>query len=451
LLALLVGAVLLLAAGWWWQRERTALPPSVPFEGVEPQVALAIERETEKVRQQPRSGVAWGRLGQVLRAHGFDEQAVACWAQAERFDKREPRWPYYRGVVLLMLGEGPGLDRLRRAVALADAVDADNLCPRLTLAEQLLAHAADANEVEEVLRVVAQKAPNNARLRFCQAALAERRGDTSGAIRLFLRLRRHPCAQQKVSARLAALYGRLRQPEESAVYAEMAARLPEDARWPDPYWAALTNLEMGRQGRYRELKRHEGEKNDTAVYEQLLDMVKGEEADDKAHLALALTLLRLGKRDEAERPLRQALALEPKSVRALYNLAAVLFLRAEEQREAGGDSRRWAALYEEAIRLLRRVIELKPHDAYAHMVLGRALLAQGRLEAAIEALRVPPVTRPEDFRSHLCLAEALLEAGQWAEARQHLERAGQLAPKEAPDLVKARQRLAEKTKKGGKR
>jgi cytochrome c-type biogenesis protein CcmH/NrfG len=79
------------------------------------------------------------------------------------------------------------------------------------------------------------------------------------------------------------------------------------------------------------------------------------------------------------------------------------------------------------------------------------LLAQGRLEAAIEALRVPPVTRPEDFRSHLCLAEALLDAGQWAEARQHLERAGQLAPKDSPDLVKARQRLAEKRKKAGKR
>ena len=142
----------------------------------------------------------------MLRAHGFDEQAVECWRRAKHFDDEEPRWPYYRGVVLLMQGDNSGLDSLRRAASLADRRDPDNPDPRLTLAEQLLAHAAGP-EAEQVLAVVARKHPNNPRLHFDQAVLAERNGNVRQAIRLFARLTKHPCARQRAKHRLAALHG----------------------------------------------------------------------------------------------------------------------------------------------------------------------------------------------------------------------------------------------------
>src|SRR5437763_16812297 len=104
----LIGVAAALTLGvsaWLRQRGRTPEPPLVDLEGIEPEVAQVIRSEIDTVRRQRRSGAAWGRLGQVLRAHGFDEEAVVCWRHAERFDDQEPRWPYYRGVGLLMPGD----------------------------------------------------------------------------------------------------------------------------------------------------------------------------------------------------------------------------------------------------------------------------------------------------------------------------------------------------------
>jgi tetratricopeptide (TPR) repeat protein len=442
LAALILVAGVVAGVGWWlWPGQPVPPPPEVPLEGVEPRVAQLIRDESEAVRRAPRSGISWGRLGQVLRAHGFDEQAVACWVQAERFDTLEPRWPYYRGVVLLMQGDNRGLDSLRRAATLADRFDPTNPGPRLTLTEQLLAHAGD-EEAQQVLRAVESKHPRSARLHFNQAVLAERGGDTTRAILLFARLTKHPCARQKACTRLAALHARQGQLDRAAEYEKQAGRMPEDSRWPDDYWDELYSRDVGRQARYRELA---GTRDDEAAYQQLLEMTSGEDtSDDKAHFALGKTLLRMGRRDEAERALRKALALEPKSVRVLYLLGAVLFQQAQEQREQKGDAAAIAARYEEAIALMRRAIEQKPGDADAHLVLGRALLARGRRAAAIEALRVPIATRPEDFRGYLFLGEALIEDGQFAEARKHLERAAVLAPADEPGPARALERLAGK-------
>jgi tetratricopeptide (TPR) repeat protein len=450
LVLLVVAAVLILGvAAWLWQRGGAAEPPLVDLDGIEPEVAQAIRNEIDAVRRQGRSGPAWGRLGQVLRAHGFDEEAVTCWRHAERFDDQEPRWPYYRGVVLLMQGDNSGLDSLRRAATLADRLGPGNPDLRLTLAEQLLAHA-ECPEAADVLAVVAQKHPNNPRLLFSQAVLAERSGQVRKAIHLFARLTKHPCARQRASARLAALHAQLGGFDRAASYGQMAAQLPEDARWPDPYWAELSSLDVGRQARFRELSRRQNEENDQTVHAHLLHMTEGEDAGyGKAHLALGTTLFNMGQLERAEQSLRKALTLEPKSVRTLRILALVLVLQGEEQRKATGDARRAAARCDEAIGLLRRAIALKPNDAAAHLVLGSALRAQGRRKEALEALRVPLATQPDEYRNYLPLVDALIDEGLLAEARQHLDRAARLAPSDNPEIARARQHLAEKEKPSG--
>jgi Flp pilus assembly protein TadD len=132
-------------------------------------------------------------------------------------------------------------------------------------------------------------------------------------------------------------------------------------------------------------------------------------------------------------------------VRTLTTLAALLLQQARERSAGGGKDAR----SEEAIRLLRRALAVKPNDADGHTLLGRALLGRGERRAAIEALRVPALTRPEDFRSHLRLAEALAEDGRLAEARRHLGRAAGLAPPGNPEVAAALRRLARKEKKTG--
>src|SRR5262249_27371331 len=146
------------------------------------------------------------------------------------------------------------------------------------------------------------------------------------AIHLFAQLTKHPCARQRASARLAALHAQLG-PDRAASYARMAAELPEDARWPDRYWAELSSLDVGRQARFRELSRRQNEENDQAVYTHLMHMTEGEDAGyGKAHLALGTTLFSMGQMERAEQSLRKALTLEPKSVRTLRVLALVLVL-----------------------------------------------------------------------------------------------------------------------------
>src|SRR5438105_554199 len=85
-------------AVWYWWRGRVPQPPVVPLEGVDGQVAEVVTGELERVRREPRSVDAWGRLGKVLMANGFIPQAVQCLAVCERLDPRDPRWPYLRGL-----------------------------------------------------------------------------------------------------------------------------------------------------------------------------------------------------------------------------------------------------------------------------------------------------------------------------------------------------------------
>src|SRR5262249_39712413 len=99
----LLGAATLavLALGWFlWGWATAPAPPAVSLAGADPAVARAIEAARRAVWWKPRSAAAWGRLGQLLRAHGAVPESNRCFAQAERLDPGDPRWPYLQGTGL---------------------------------------------------------------------------------------------------------------------------------------------------------------------------------------------------------------------------------------------------------------------------------------------------------------------------------------------------------------
>ena len=119
---LIVSALLALlgAAGWYgWRWYTTPVPPDVPLGGTSPEVKAMIEKGLEEVRRQPRSSKAWGELGLLLFANGYDKEASSCLTQAERFAPEEPRWPYHHGVVLGLSDRQAGFAKLRKALELA--------------------------------------------------------------------------------------------------------------------------------------------------------------------------------------------------------------------------------------------------------------------------------------------------------------------------------------------
>src|SRR5262245_14610995 len=99
--ALLVLASVAAAGGvYLFRRERPPVPPAVDLADADPEVARAVETARAAVVAAPRSGLVWGKLGMVMAVHSFDMEARVCFAEAERLDPADARWPYLHGMIL---------------------------------------------------------------------------------------------------------------------------------------------------------------------------------------------------------------------------------------------------------------------------------------------------------------------------------------------------------------
>src|SRR5262249_2730842 len=123
-------------------------PPAIAFEGVEKPVIDAITAAQEQVREKPNSEEAWGQLGKLLLTHYFFAQADQCFAQAEKLNYKQPRWPYFRGIALLNRDNRRALAHLRRAAELGDLYDPGVSSTRLRLAETLM-QEGETEEAEQ--------------------------------------------------------------------------------------------------------------------------------------------------------------------------------------------------------------------------------------------------------------------------------------------------------------
>jgi cytochrome c-type biogenesis protein CcmH/NrfG len=121
--SLVVLTSLIACAGWILLTPTVSPPPTIPLDGVEKAVADAITSAREQVEEQPRSAEAWGQLGRVLLAHNFNRQADQCFAQAEKLDGTQPRWPYHQAHLAASEDDRLALHHLRRAVELGDRYD----------------------------------------------------------------------------------------------------------------------------------------------------------------------------------------------------------------------------------------------------------------------------------------------------------------------------------------
>ena len=136
---------------------------------------------------------------------------------------------------------------------------------------------------------------------------------------------------------------------------------------------------------------------------------------------LAATQRVSGDRDGAEASYRAALELRPGHQRTLLALAALL----------KKDGR-----LPEAIELLERAASAGSNGerALAHLALGRARLATGQVEPALNDFRAAVDFAPSDVSIRLSIAKACLGSGQrslYPNAREQAERAALLAPDRA--------------------
>jgi tetratricopeptide (TPR) repeat protein len=118
--------------------------------------------------------------------------------------------------------------------------------------------------------------------------------------------------------------------------------------------------------------------------------------------------------EQAIRELEKAVALEPSSVKAQFNLAS-----------AYGASPKYGPAKE--IELLRKVIALAPSFERAHLALGKALLQDGKASEAIPELQEASRLDPQSGEARYQLGLALVRAGRKDEGTVELQKGRELS------------------------
>jgi protein O-mannosyl-transferase len=130
-----------------------------------------------------------------------------------------------------------------------------------------------------------------------------------------------------------------------------------------------------------------------------------------AHYNLARYIARSGRRDEAIRHYREALAIRPGDADSHNNLGLLLATNGE---------------LEKAVEHFDAAIRFDPGYAKAHFNLGRVFALQGRLDKSIESFQRALALQPRVAEIHQNLGRALAMQGKKAEAAEHLEAALQI-------------------------
>jgi tetratricopeptide (TPR) repeat protein len=438
-LLLLTGAGAAGLAAWKWRQEPAPQPPEVPRVEDEPAVTRAIQEARDQVTQEPHSGVAWGKLGQVFLAHDFFDDAMVCFEQAQQRDTENPRWPYYRAAVRVGLDPEGVLPLLRRAADLCDAHDPKNAAPRLRLGEALL-ELGRLDEARTEFLHVAQRDPANARAQFDLGTVAVAAGDLEGARRYFTNCSADRHTRQKAAAQLALILTRAGATAEAAAAERQARELPPDSKWSDPYFAEYRTLAVNRMSQFRhaqDLLAQGRPQEGVALLQRLLE----QKPDSNAFQQLAIAMSNLRDMRTAEAALREAARRDPDAFPPQFMLT-ILLVRQAEPALANSD-RRAAALQQlrEAVERGQKAVSLKPDHAMANTYLGLAFTALGKRSEALAAFQAAVRCCPEQPDPYLHLAEALAADGQKAQAREVLDKASRLAAPNDPRPRQALERL----------
>lgn len=432
--AAILGSVLLVGgAGWhWWQQSEEpessaqvvlSEPPAIDPAGLDPVVLAAVEKARAAVSQAPESADAWGRLGMVLLAHGFSEQALPCLARAEQLDPHQVRWPYYQGTALLPAHPEQALLKLQRAVE-PEAPGCETR--RLKLAELLL-ESGRLEEAEPQFRRVLDTDIGNARAHLGLARLEFARQAFPASLSHLEGITDDPCSRKAAHLLLAEVHQRLDDRHSAQEHLRLAARQPNDRPWPDPLTEEVGRLQTGKQARLARADRLLEQNRAKEAIPLLQELVHDYPDSEWALIFLGRAYLQTADPSGAEAALRQAADLAPDGVEVQFYLGVALFQQGQ---------------FAKAANCFRQAIALRPTFADAHYNLGHCRLHQGDAKAAMAAFRTTLECKPNHAEAHTALGDVLLQQGQLAEARAHLQQAVLLKP----DLVQARQ-LLEQVKK----
>jgi tetratricopeptide (TPR) repeat protein len=355
---------------------RNALQP-IPLpslEALESPVILQIEqavsavRTLESARDADRRELAdaYGRLGQVFHAYEFFDAAAACYENARQLAPRDYRWPHLLGAVHEQTGGfEPAIDAYQAALRL----EPDDHASRLRLGHVYLQQDR-RGEARTQFDASRERFPASSMAGLAEIALRERRfEDAIGLLEDVLRRAPHATS---LHYSIGMAYRGLGRMEDARAHLD---RLGQGrVRGADPLVDALPNLLTG----------------------------------SRALINQGRIELEAGAYEAAAAMFGRAVAAAPGSLDARTGLAAAL--------ERLGDAGAALAELAEAARRL-------PDSAGAQRQFGRALLVNGRADAALGVLQRALDLDAADEDSLLDLTILLSDRQRFADAIERLDAA----------------------------
>jgi tetratricopeptide (TPR) repeat protein len=423
--------------------ERPPQPPEISTEGLDPGVRLVVTAARDKVLAQPNSAEAWGRLGLWLTHLEQSLAADQCFIQAEKLAPDEPKWPVYRGQMLLDAGRpGEALACLRRAAGLPAPSPAARSVVMFRIAETLL-DGQSSDEAEDILREELQSDPNSIRARYDLALAAFGRHDWHSANRAFFALTTSAFTRKKALVKLAVI-ARIEDHDQAALkYEEQAREAPEDRRWAgDPYGEEAGILVASVAAPFAKIDSAKEQGRREEAFRALLKLIDAEPTAKNFLIAGTYCMERQDPK-QGERFFRKALQVDPDYPDALFTLAYLMFTTGQKLANDGLQTEEAARRYRECIELARHCIAVKPDYGTAYLVLGRALVFQKQSREAVKELRMAVKCRPDLPAAHLYLAEALWRSGEKNEAIRAARVARELAAPQDRELQTDMERIAQ--------
>src|SRR5262249_53425502 len=180
------------------------------------------------VDAKPKSGRSWGHLGIVLFAQDMYTESAGCFAEAERLDPSDVRWPYFRGLALILQKPDEGIVALEHAAQVAPG----NSTVKLRLAEEYL-KLDRIDEAEAIYNELLAGRADNPRALLGRGQILSRRGKWKEAVEPLKSAAESPMARRSARVALAEVYQRLGETTAAEAERKRAADAPADVPWPD--------------------------------------------------------------------------------------------------------------------------------------------------------------------------------------------------------------------------
>jgi len=383
----------------------------------------ALDRAVDEPGTDPaRLAALFGRVGELYLLYDFMAPAAAALRNAQTLSPDDPRWAYYFAIHQRYEGE------LEEALAALDRVVTlmpDNLAALTHRADIRLEIGLLDEAGTDYRRLLESDRAYWSAARLGLGRIAFERRDYASAASLFQTALAGQPKGSVVHHHLGLALRRLGRREEAAAQLALNERL--NVTFPDPLFAALQRLNVSREAHIKRGTAAMRQGHPRAALAAFLEALSALPDDPLTIFNVAMALIELGEKEQAEARLRESIAINDNYRDPQYNLALLLAER--------GD-------LDGAERHFRRAGEIDPEDVEARVRHADILTRLERPNEAV-ALLVEVVASDGALPlAQLALGAAHQAAGAFEPARAALRKVLEAAPGAAGERAEAHYRLA---------